>query len=191
MPPRARDHARLKATAKEGIMHDATCRRAASWAVIAAMTTVLPGCGTIFGGSRQTIQAASAPDGATLTTTPETGEFTTPASITLEKKKDYTLKFSKEGYKPASVAIEHRINGGILILDILLFPVGVIVDAVTGGWYKLSPEMASVALTKQSADVAGPDEIRVTLGTVEKGDSLQLKAESDATGVAMDVEVRE
>ena len=172
-------------------MHDTTCRRAASWAVIAAMAGVLPGCGTIFGGSRQTIRATSAPDGATLTTAPETGEFTTPASITLEKKKDYTLKFSKQGYKPATVAIEHRMNGGILVLDILLFPIGVIVDAITGGWYKLSPETASVALTKESADVAGPDEIRVSLGTVEKGDAVQLRADPDATGVTMDVEVRE
>lgn len=171
-------------------MHHTTCRGVAVGAVIAAMLAVLPGCGTIFSGSRQTIQATSAPDGATLTTNPETGEFTTPASIALQKKKDYTLKFSKAGYKTATVAIEHRMNGGILILDILLFPVGVIVDAVTGGWYKLSPETASVALTKESAEVDGPDEIRVTLATVEKGEAVQLRAEPDATGVTMDVEVR-
>jgi hypothetical protein len=43
-------------------------------------------------------------------------------------------------------------QGGILVLDILFTGlIGVIVDAVTGAWYKLSPETATVSLTSLGA----------------------------------------
>ena len=63
------------------------------------------GCGAIFNGTRQNIQVTSAPDGARISTQPLTGEFTTPASLNLERKNNYTLTFEREGYRPERVDV--------------------------------------------------------------------------------------
>src|SRR5687768_3104358 len=107
--------------------------------VVAVVST---GCGTIFNGTRQTIVATSAPDQASIAVEPGGGKFTTPSSLSLERKNDYNLTFTKEGYSPATFQIQHKMNAGILVLDILAGLVGVIVDAATGGWNDLSPETA-------------------------------------------------
>lgn len=120
------------------------------------------GCGAIFNGTRQNIQVTSAPDGARISTQPLTGEFTTPASLSLERKNNYTLTFEREGYRPAVFQIQRHMQGGILLLDILFTGLlGVVIDAATGGWYKLSPESAVVSMTRVSGD--GPETIEVRI----------------------------
>src|SRR5207248_476559 len=66
--------------------------------VCLAMPFTVGACGLIFGGTRQTIQANSSPPGTTVTTAPPTATLTTPAAVSLERKKDYTLTFTKAGY---------------------------------------------------------------------------------------------
>ena len=94
---------------------------------VLSLALVLPACGTIAGGSRQTISVASVPDGATVTTNPITADYTTPAQIRLERKNSYTLTFEKDGYTSEKLVIERSMRTGVLIADIILFPIGVIV----------------------------------------------------------------
>jgi hypothetical protein len=99
----------------------------------------------------------------------------------------YVLTFSKEGYSPATFNIQNHSKGGIIVADVLLTGlVGVIIDAVTGGWYGLSPEAATVSLTK-IALVPGPDTIRVNLARAEHG---AVKVSTDASGVMIQVDKR-
>ncbi len=100
---------------------------------------------SVFSGSRQSIQVQSSPAATKVTTTPETGEYTTPTTLNLERKNSYTLHFEKEGYSPATFQIQNHTRGGIVVLDVLLTGlVGVVVDAATGPWNGLSPEAATV-----------------------------------------------
>lgn len=141
------------------------------------MLLVLPllGCGAIFNGTRQNITATSAPDVATVTTNPGNMQFTTPASLSLERKNDYTLTFTKEGYRPANFQINKSLQGGILVLDILFTGlIGVVVDAATGAWYKLSPETAIVSLTP--ADGADTRLKPIEISISSRGDELRIKA---------------
>src|SRR5207302_8490451 len=112
--------------------------------VCLAMPFTVGACGLIFGGTRQTIQANSSPPGTTVTTAPPTATLTTPAAVSLERKKDYTLTFTKAGYTPADVQVAHHVRGGTIVLDILFGLVPVIVDAATRAWYSLSPTMTSL-----------------------------------------------
>jgi hypothetical protein len=156
-----------------------------------AMLPWTAGCGVIFGGTRQVIQASASPEGATLTTNPPTTDYKTPASISLERKQEYTLTFSAHGYKSRSVVLQRSIRGGILVLDILVGLVGVIIDAATGAWYKLTPEMVSVTLEKGSADAKGPDAIHIALTTKDAGDGqATLQVNADAPDVSVQVEAR-
>ncbi len=167
-----------------------SCRR--SWAKRTAgallLSFSLAGCGTIFGGTSETIQVNSAPSGASLTTRPETATFTTPASIRLERKHSYTLIASKEGYDSAEFQIEHKMRGWMLVLDILTFPIGIIVDAITGGWYKLEPKVASLALERTDMSMEGPERIEVTITIT--GDADDPTATVDATEPGVLLEIR-
>ncbi len=164
-----------------------------NWAYVLLGTVVSPtlaaGCGLIFGGIHQTIQVQSTPQGAKLTTTPSSGEYTTPSSINLERKNDYTLSFEKAGYSKGTFQITHHLRGGILVLDILLGLAGVIPDAATGAWNALSPETAVVVLEKV-AMIDGPDRITVGIrvGKGSGGDAATIDA--SVPGVTVRVETK-
>src|ERR1044072_7069991 len=153
-----------------------------------ALTAPLAGCGLMFSGSRQSIQVQSSPAGTKLTTTPETAEYTTPTTLTLERKNSYTLWFEKEGYSPPTCQIENHTRGGIVVANVLLTGlVGVIVDAATGAWNGLSPEAATVRLTKLAA-VPGPDTINIGIHVSKDGGQNHVDIDASAPGVGMRVE---
>jgi len=142
------------------------------------------GCGVIFNGTHETIQVQSAPAGAKVETTPPTGTYTTPTQLSLERKYSYTLAFTKDGYSPATFSIQNHTKGGIIVLDVLLTGlIGVVIDASTGGWYGLSPESASVSMTK-IAMVPGPDTIHVNIARAKRG---ALSVSADVPGVTLQV----
>ena len=144
----------------------------------------LAGCGTIIHGSHQNIVATSSPAGAKVETTPLSGTFTTPTTLNLERNSNYVLNFTSAGYTPATFAIKHEISGGVLIGDILLGLIGVVVDAVTGAWYNLSPETAVVTMTKVGSG-PGPDAISVTIAPGKDQGGLSVSA--DAPRVKVEV----
>ena len=142
------------------------------------------GCGAIINGTRQNIQANSSPSGATISVSPTNEEYTTPASMSLERKNNYVLNFSKEGYTSAKFNIHKKLSGGMLVLDILFTGLlGVIVDGATGAWYNLMPDVATVSLEK-IGDVEGPEEIDINISLNEN----KLRIESNEPGVKIKVE---
>ncbi len=136
--------------------------------LLAATALFLSGCGTLMHGGSQTIDVQSSPSGAKVETSPATGTYTTPTALNLERKNSYLLNFTSPGYTPASFHITHSIGTGTLIADVLLGLVGVVVDAVTGSWYGLSPESVVATLTRVGAGV-GPSEIRVFVSKAQDG----------------------
>jgi len=150
---------------------------------------MLTGCGLILGGgSRQTIQVQASPEGARVTTTPPTGDYTAPTNLNLERKTSYVLNFTKDGYSPATFQLASHVRGGIVVADVLLTGlIGVIIDAATGAWSKLSPETATVTLTKIAA-VPGPDTIRVGIKMGHTSDTNVVEVQSSEPGVVIQVQ---
>ncbi|MSR20940.1 MAG: hypothetical protein EXR91_08180 [Gemmatimonadetes bacterium] len=106
----------------------------------------------------------SIPAAATLATVPPSGEFTTPASVQLERKHSYTVTARRQGYRDATGQITRKLRTGPVILDILFTGLlGVVVDAATGGWYDLQPENVILSLEQVDASLDGPDVISVTV----------------------------
>lgn len=156
-------------------------RFAARGALVAATLTLpLAGCGTIFGGTTETIHVGSSPMGATVTTRPETDTYTTPTSIELARKNSYTLHFSRDGYSEATYQVRNRLRGGILALDIITGIVPVVVDAATGGWYDLRPNDVEVSLEKKDAMVDGPERIRVSVRRASDG-GVEITSDAPVT----------
>ena len=119
-----------------------------------------------------------------MRTDPGNLQFTTPASVSLERKNSYVLTFSKDGYTPATFQLQKHLNGGMLALDVIFTGlVGVVVDAATGAWYNLSPEAATVSLEKKSASIDGPDRIDVRVAPSKDGFQFESTTEGVAVGV--------
>lgn len=170
-------------------MSSRTVRMAAVVCVVAASPWVA-GCGVIFGGTRQSLRATSSPDGTAVRTMPETVEYKTPTSLSLERKQEYVLTFSMPGYTEQKVQLQRSIRGGIVVLDVFAGLVGVIIDAATGGWYKLSPDTVNVSLTKLNASVPGPDTITIALDSTAKGERSAVGVVSSAPGVSVGVQAQ-
>ena len=152
-------------------------------ALVAALS--LSGCGVILNGTRQDVIANSTPEAAKVTTTPSTAEFQTPIALKLERKKSYSIKFERDGYTPATVEIQNKLQPGILVLDIVFGLVPVIVDAATGAWYKLNPNSALVPLTRL-AGANGPEQIWI--GVARDRSTGTVSMASSDSGVRIHVE---
>jgi hypothetical protein len=166
-------------------------RKAVCVVVLGSLSFVLSGCGTILSGTRQHINLGSEPAGATVKVDPagEKADFQTPAKISLEKKSNYVLRFSSPGYVDQQVEINKNLRAGYLILDIFLTGlIGVVVDAVTGGWNGLNPKEATVTLKKASAAAEGPETIDVTMRADAEEGTVQVA--SSQPGVRVQVEAR-
>lgn len=141
---------------------------------------LLSGCGAIMHGSRQNISVQSSPQGATIQTTPATGTFTTPTNLVLERKHSYVLTFTTAGYTAGTFNIQNNISVGVVVADVLLTGlIGVIIDAATGAWYNLTPEAATVTLTK-TGNGEGPDVIQVLVTPTADG-KLSVTSTSPVT----------
>ncbi len=166
-------------------------RTTSSIAAMAVLTLLVPamsGCGLILGGgSRETIQVQASPADAKVTTSPSTGDFTAPTTLNLERKTNYVLTFQKDGYTQATTQIESHVRTGYVVADVLLTGlIGVVVDAATGGWSKLTPETANVTLTKV-ASVEGADTITVGLTLHRTARANVVDVRSSDPGVMIEV----
>ena len=168
-----------------------TLKSCVYWVVIMTFALVNVGCGAIFGGSRQTVHVDASPSGVSVIASPGGIPQMTPTTFNLERKENYVLIFEKEGYESKKVEIQRGIRGGILALDIIFTGlVGVIVDAATGSWYKLSPESVSITLVKKggaSLDLPETIHISLSVGNANR-DTHELRVTSSVPGVSVHVE---
>jgi hypothetical protein len=164
-------------------------------ALVCLLATVpfATGCGVIFGGTRQTIRATSSPEGASVETTPASIGYKTPTTLNLERKNSYVLTFSMPGYTSQKAELQRSLRTGIVIADVLLTGlVGIVIDAVTGAWYKLSPDVANVTLTRTGASLIGPETIVVSIGvdSSEARENANVQLRSTEPGVNVEVSTK-
>jgi hypothetical protein len=119
-----------------------------------------------------------------VVTAPGTVSYATPTTLSLERKQEYTLTFSMDGYTSQDFRLSRNMRTGILVADILLTGlIGVVVDAATGAWYRLSPENVNLTLTRTAAG-PGPATIDIAIGVRDD----QVDIQSSAPGVTVTVD---
>gem|GEM_PF-1155908 len=128
-------------------------RKAINIILLAGFSFYMTGCATIMTGPTQKIPVSSNPTGATVQVDGQS-TFITPAAITLERKTDHILVFTKEGYNQETVRILHVISGAVCGNILLGGLIGWGVDAMTGAQFKLVPENVTVEMKKASAEIS-------------------------------------
>ena len=108
----------------------------------------LSGCGTLFLAKNKDISLNSTPVGATVALDGEVIGVT-PMDVTLPTDDSYVLSFSMDGYQSVVCTVNRQVSGVIIVLDVLGGLVPVVIDAITGGWYKLDRDTCSVTLPQQ------------------------------------------
>jgi len=109
---------------------------------------VILGCATIMHGTSQEIGIQSRPTGATVTI--DNREFgKTPVIAMLSRKDNHTVHLALDGYQPFDATITRSTSGWVWGNIVFGGLIGLAVDAITGGLYKLKPEQVEAELASQ------------------------------------------
>lgn len=154
---------------------------------------VLSGCGTVMHGKTQNVIIETDPSNA-VAKTDDGQSVTTPGTLVLKReKKSYSIIVEKEGFEPASTAIEREVSwwlaGNIVAGGII----GLIVDFVTGGAYDLDPERVHVKLIpgKGSDQLLSKSSAKALPQTTSDVDSVRLVGRRRAKAHAIIVGVEQ
>ena len=140
------------------------CRRIAS---VFLAGTVLTGCATITGGTAQTVEVTSDPEGATVTFSPSGQTLVTPAVIELDRSTDHVAVFRLDGHDEVTLRINRAPRGelyGSAVIPVL-GPALLAIDAASDAEFDLHPDPVNVSLqpadSRFQVEAAGPADERV------------------------------
>jgi len=126
--------------------------------VVLLATVIFFGCATIMHGTSQEIGIQSRPTGATVTiNNQEYGK--TPVVAKLSRKDNHTVHLTLDGYQPFDATITRSTSGCVWGNIVFGGLIGLAVDAISGGLYKLSPEQVEAELAGKGMgmDMQGSD----------------------------------
>jgi PEGA domain len=120
---------------------------------IVVATLTLAGCASIMHGTSQDVGISSSPTGATVTLDNQVGAQT-PYIAHLSRKDNHIVKLSLNGYAPAELTLTRKTSGWVWGNIVFGGLIGLVVDAMTGGLYNLTPEQLASTLASQKASIA-------------------------------------
>ena len=109
---------------------------------------MLAGCATIMNQTTQAIGISSNPTGATVTVDSEP-HGKTPVVTKLSRKDNHVVKLELAGYKPFETTLTRHVSGWVWGNIAFGGLIGLAVDAITGGMYKLTPDQITGELRKE------------------------------------------
>lgn len=110
------------------------------------------GCATIVQGKHQEVSISSSPTGAQVVVdSSSVGD--TPVVVKLTRKNKHTIRIALEGYQPYDLITTRGTSGWVWGNIVFGGLIGLIVDASTGAFYEVKPEMVQATLSRGSAQV--------------------------------------
>lgn len=118
-----------------------------------AAIPVLAACATIMHGTSQDVGIFSSPTGAQVTV--DGAQYgVTPVDVSLKRNENHTVKIALQGYQPFEMVLTHSVSGWVWVRLLCGDILGLAVDAITGGLYKLNPAQAMAELHSAEHQVA-------------------------------------
>jgi hypothetical protein len=117
--------------------------------LVAIAAFMLAGCATMTRGTTERIQIVSSPDGASAASSIG-NSCSTPCTIEVSRKSEFTLTVMKDGYEPATVPVTTHVSGagaaGFAGNVLLGGIVGMAADAASGATLEHVPNPVTVTL---------------------------------------------
>ncbi len=118
-------------------------------AVVATLllSLIVVGCATIMHGTKQDVGISSNPSGAKVTID-NVPQGMTPVVAKLSRKDHHMVRIEMVGYQPYEATITRGVSGWVWGNIVFGGLIGLAVDAMTGGLYKLTPQQIQAELSK-------------------------------------------
>lgn len=113
----------------------------------------LTACASIMHGTSQDIGISSSPTGAKVTVD-NVAAANTPYIAKLSRKDNHIVKITMDGYEPAELPLTRSVSGWVWGNIVFGGVIGLAVDAISGGLYKLNPEQLQTTLAAQKTSLA-------------------------------------
>lgn len=106
-------------------------------------------CATIMHGTRQSVGIASNPSNASVwVDRVYTGN--TPIIVEMSRKDNHIVRIELEGYQPYEAVFSRQVSGWVFGNIVFGGLIGLAVDAISGGLYKLTPEQVQAEMRSQN-----------------------------------------
>jgi hypothetical protein len=118
-----------------------------SLALIVGLAATFTSCATILRGTGHGIGIASQPPGASVVI--DNKDYgVTPVSAKLRRKENHRVVIQLEGYQPYEVVLTRQTSAWVFgnILFGIGAPIGLAIDAISGGMYTLKPDQLDADL---------------------------------------------
>ena len=128
----------------------------AVYALLLLASVTLLQCATMMHGTSQGVGIQSTPTGAMVTI--DNKDFgSTPVVANLARKSNHVVSITMEGYQPFEANITRSTSGWVWGNIVFGGLIGLAVDAISGGLYKLTPEQVSGSLS--ASETTSRDEL--------------------------------
>lgn len=123
--------------------------RGVSITMVVAMIILAVGCATIMQGTSQEVGVSSVPGGASVSI--DNKQYgTTPVVAKLSRKDHHIVVVEKEGFERFELPLVRKTSGWVWGNILFGGLIGLAVDAISGGLYKLTPEQVEAKLGSES-----------------------------------------
>jgi hypothetical protein len=116
----------------------------------AAAVLLTAGCATIMHGTSQDIGFSSTPTNASIIVDNKP-LGNTPTIAKLSRKDNHIVRMELDGYQPFEATLTRGVSGWVWGNIIFGGLIGLAVDGITGGLYKLTPEQIAGQMAEQRA----------------------------------------
>ena len=118
--------------------------------VLVATAVLLSGCASIIHGTGQDVGFSSSPTNALVTINGvELGR--TPLTTELKRKNNHMVKLELDGYMPYETTFTRKVSGWVWGNIVFGGLIGLAVDGISGGIYKLTPEQLHAQMLNDGA----------------------------------------
>jgi uncharacterized protein YceK len=115
---------------------------------MAVVMSCLSGCASLINGTRQKVNIASVPAGATVKVDDQE-KGVTPLVVELARKSNHVIKIDLAGYLPYEATLTRKTSGWVWGNVLVGGIIGLAIDVGTGGMYCLAPEQVASQLSPQ------------------------------------------
>jgi hypothetical protein len=147
--------------------------------LISSSLILLTGCATIMHGTSENVAISSNPTNASVSVD---GRYIgrSPTIVNLTRKNNHTVKIELEGYEPYETILTHQVSGwtfGNIIFGAGGL-VGLAVDAISGGLYRLSAEQVTAEMRKLNPVAALPKTDGICIAFIQNPDPSWEKVDN-------------